>query len=189
MFNEKTTKKQQLEHLYNLFNNCTQCPLGSLGRKNVVFGSGNPESKIVFVGEAPGAQEDAQGKPFVGRSGQLLTKALQCCGINREDIYITNIVKCGPPLNRTPTRNEIMTCTDLLLKKQLSIIKPELICTLGTTAFNYFCGTSHTISQSRGKIFTTNEFHVLPTYHPAYLLRNPKMLPIFVDDLKKVFRL
>ena len=186
---ELKTKKQQLEQLYSLFNNCTRCPLGSLGRTNVVFGSGNPDSKIVFVGEGPGAQEDQQGKPFVGKSGQLLTKVLEHCDINREDIYITNIVKCRPPLNRAPIPLEIMTCTNLLLKKQLSIIQPDIICTLGATAFTYFCGTSRTISQSRGNIFVVKEYNVLPTYHPAYLLRNPKMLPIFVSDIKKLFSL
>lgn len=181
------TKKQQLEELYNLFNNCTQCPLGSLGRENIVFGAGNPDSKIVFIGEGPGAQEDLQGKPFVGRSGQLLTKVLELCGTRREDIYITNIVKCRPPLNRAPAPIEVTTCTNLLLKKQLSIIKPDIICTLGATAFTFFCGNSETISQSRGKIFTFKEYNILPTYHPAYLLRNPKMLPIFISDLEKVF--
>jgi len=182
-----STKKQQLDHLYSLFNNCTNCPLGSLGRINVVFGSGNPDSKIVIIGEGPGAQEDLQGKPFVGRSGQLLTKVLEHCGARREDVYITNIVKCRPPLNRAPAPIEVMTCTNLLLKKQLSIIKPDIICTLGATAFTYFCGTERTISQSRGKVFTVKEYNILPTYHPAYLLRNPKMLPIFISDLEKVF--
>lgn len=180
-------KKQQLEKLYNLFNNCTQCPLGALGRTQVVFGTGNPESKVIIIGEGPGAQEDLQGEPFVGRSGQLLTTALKQLGIEREDIYITNIVKCRPPENRAPLPTETLTCTNLLLKKQLSIIQPEIICTLGATAFTYFCGTSSSISKARGTFFSVKNYTVLPTYHPAYLLRNPKMLPIFIADLQKVF--
>ncbi len=181
------TKKQQLETLYNLFNNCIQCPLGSLGRKNVVFGAGNPDSKIIFIGEGPGAKEDLENTPFIGRSGQLLTKALATCGIKREEVYITNIVKCRPPLNRAPTNIEIATCTNLLLEKQLSIIQPEMICTLGTTAFTYFFGKKTIFSESRGKIFKFNKWKIFPMYHPAYLLRNPKMLPEFVADLEKIF--
>lgn len=184
---QQISKKQQLEQLYKLFNNCTKCPLGTLGRQNIVFGTGNPDSPVVLIGEGPGAKEDLEAKPFIGRSGQLLTKVLEQCGLSRDDIYITNIVKCRPPLNRAPTQLEAMTCTNLLLNKQLSIINPQVICTLGATAFTYFCGTGQTISESRGKIFKAKEYNVLPTYHPAYVLRNPKMLPIFASDLKKVF--
>jgi uracil-DNA glycosylase family 4 len=110
------TKKQQLDQLYNLYKNCIQCPLGTLGRTNVVFGSGNPDSKIIFIGEGPGAQEDLLAEPFVGKSGQLLTKILKELEVKREDIYITNIVKCRPPENRAPAPIEMVTCTSLLLK-------------------------------------------------------------------------
>lgn len=181
------SKAEQLAALYALYNQCTACPLGTAGRKQVVFGKGNPESSVVIIGEAPGSQEDEQGKPFVGRSGQLLTRTLASIGVHVEDVYITNIAKCRPPNNRPPTEFESTTCGTLLLKRQLDIMQPKIICTLGATAFYYFCGNLQTITKARGQIFKVKDFLLLPTYHPAYLLRNNSMLPIFQKDLQTVF--
>src|SRR5579872_2582777 len=130
----KSYKQQLLDQLYAPYRNCTMCPLGTLGRTNVVFGEGNPDADLLFIGEGPGAAEDAQGRPFVGRSGKLLTKTLEGLGIKREDVFITNIVKCRPPENRAPTPVEAGICTNLFLYNQIKIIRPKVICVLGATA-------------------------------------------------------
>ncbi len=150
---------------------CTRCKL-SRGRTQIVFGIGNPRADLVFVGEAPGAEEDAQGEPFVGRAGQLLTRIIQAIGLKREDVYICNIIKCRPPGNRNPEPDEIASCEPFLLK-QLQAIRPKLICALGGPAAHTLLKTKEPISRLRGRLFEFRGIPLLPTYHPAFLLRNP----------------
>lgn len=190
--NPKTYKEKLLQELYAPYQNCHRCPLGSLGRTNVVFGEGNADARLMFIGEGPGADEDAQGRPFVGRSGQLLTKLLSLAGIDRADVFITNIVKCRPPNNRKPLPIESNTCKKLLLLNQIKIIRPDVICTLGSSALSGLLNKDDVkITAMRGKIITTafesplNTIKLLPTYHPAYILRNPKEANTLFDDLQK----
>ena len=160
-----------------------RCPLGSLGRTQVVFGRGNADAKLLLVGEAPGRDEDLQGLPFVGRSGKLLMKILTELEINTSEIYITNVVKCRPPENRTPLPEESLICTNLLLKKQIQVIAPLLICTLGSCATNLLLNSTSSISGLRGKLQQYDNIPLMPTYHPAYILRNPSKLSSLVADL------
>lgn len=184
------TKQQQLDALYAPYKKCTQCPLGNLGRINVVFGSGNPNACLMFIGEAPGKEEDIQNNPFVGRSGQLLNRALNAANINREDVFITNIVKCRPPKNRRPTPQESTTCKNLLLLNQIKIIRPLVICTLGSTAIQELLSMPKLqITDIRGKTQHMDNITIVPTYHPAYILRNPKKLEILINDLMLVQKL
>lgn len=182
-------KQDLLNKLYAPYINCIQCPLGKLGRINVVFGDGNPDAKLIFIGEAPGKEEDLQGKAFVGRSGKLLTKILDLADIKRSDIFITNVIKCRPPANRKPTKKEISICTNLLLFNQIKIIKPEIICTLGASALQGLLNNYKIkISQVRGKPIITQTIPniiILPTFHPAYILRNPKKMHVMIDDIQK----
>jgi DNA polymerase len=150
---------------------CTRCKL-SRSRTQIVFGVGNPQADLVFVGEAPGADEDAQGEPFVGRAGQLLTRIIQAIGMRREDVYICNIIKCRPPGNRNPEADEIAACEPFLLK-QLEAIRPALICALGGPAAQTLLKTKEPISRLRGRWHAFRGIPLLPTYHPAFLLRNP----------------
>lgn len=186
--NKKQAKDVLLSALYAPYQKCTLCPLGSLGRKKVVFGSGNPDAQILLIGEAPGKEEDEQGLPFVGRSGKLLTKILHSIGIERHDIYISNIVKCRPPENRAPFQDEISLCKKLLLKKQIKIINPQVICTLGSVALNALLEQKTPLSKMRGLFTFYQNIPVLPTYHPAYILRNSKKTPLLIQDLQKVFQ-
>lgn len=180
----RTFKQQLLDQLYAPYKDCTMCPLGTLGRTHVVFGEGNPDAKIIFIGEGPGAQEDKEGRPFVGRSGKLLTRTLHHLGIDRSSVFITNIVKCRPPNNRAPTTLEATTCKNLLLFKQIKIIRPKILCTLGSCALNSLLDKDIKISKARGKLIRWENLMLIPTYHPAYILRNPKELPKFVEDIK-----
>lgn len=182
----KTYKQSLLDALYAPYKNCTMCPLGTLGRTNVVFGEGNPDADILFIGEGPGASEDEQGRPFVGRSGKLLTKTLEGLGVQRADVFITNIVKCRPPNNRPPTPQEATTCTSLFLFNQLKIIRPSIICALGSTALKSLFGQEIKISKVRGTIMRWDDYPLIPTYHPAYILRNASELKTFVQDLALV---
>lgn len=175
-----------LENLKNKYAQCTACPLGKLGRTSIVFGRGNPEASLVLIGEGPGAEEDRQGKPFVGASGKLLMHALSAVGITESDIYITNIVKCRPPENRQPTPQESTTCTSLLLWKQLEIIQPKLIGLFGATALTYTIGNATPISRIRGTLKNHGGYSFIPTYHPAYILRNRSALLHFTQDLEKM---
>lgn len=159
----KIIKKEVLE--------CTKCRLHQ-DRRKAVPGEGRENAKLVFIGEAPGRDEDIQGKPFVGKAGQLLTKIIEAINLKREDIYITNIVKCRPPENRNPKEDEILACEPYLLR-QLSIIKPKIICTLGTFAAQALLKTNNPISSLRGHFHPYGNIKLMPTYHPAYLLRNP----------------
>ncbi len=164
---------------------CHLCEL-SKSRKNVVFGEGNPHAKIMFIGEAPGATEDSMGRPFVGRSGELLTKMIEnVLLIERKETYIANIIKCRPPQNRVPTPEEAHTCQPFLLK-QIELIKPRIIVTLGATAYHYMTGDETGITKVRGTIREQNGYTLIPTYHPSFLLRNPSAKKEVFEDLKKV---
>ncbi len=185
----KKYKQQLLNKLYAPYQKCLECPLGFLGRINVVFGEGNPDADFMFIGEAPGKDEDIQGRPFVGRSGQLLNKVLELIGMQRPNLFITNIVKCRPPGNRKPTPEESNTCKKLLLKKQIKIISPKIICTLGAASLQALLEDyTIKISKVRGKLTSWENIPVLPTYHPAYILRNPKELQTLVNDIKKAHK-
>jgi len=162
----------ELKELEEICKNCTLCDL-SKTRTNVVFGEGNPNAKIMFIGEAPGEMEDKTGRPFVGRAGKLLTKIIEnVLELKRDDVYISNIVKCRPPNNRVPTIEEAETCKPYLLK-QIDIINPDILVCLGKTAFMYLMNTDMPISKVRGQIFEYKGKKVIPTYHPSFLLRNP----------------
>ena len=162
----------ELKELEKICKNCTLCDL-SKTRTNVVFGEGNPEARLMLIGEGPGEMEDKTGKPFVGRAGQLLTKIINnVLELDRKDIYIANIVKCRPPNNRVPTIEEAETCKPYLLK-QIDIISPEILVCLGKTAFMYLLNSDLPISKVRGQIFEFKGKKVIPTFHPSYLLRNP----------------
>ncbi len=182
----KAYKEMLLEILYTPYRQCTACPLGSLGRTHVVFGQGNPNASIMFIGEGPGRDEDLQGLPFVGRSGQLLNHVLEAVNIERKDVFITNIVKCRPPHNRQPLPNEMDTCKKILLLDQMKIIRPRIICTLGSTALQGLLDKPCKITQVRGQKLSYAQTPLIPTYHPAYILRNPKELNQFAEDLSLV---
>jgi len=184
MDSKKSFKQELLAQLYAPYKHCTCCPLGKLGRSQVVFGEGNPDTKLMLIGEGPGRDEDLQGRPFVGRSGKLLTRSLEAIGITRKDIFITNIVKCRPPNNRAPTEAERMTCKKILLSKQIKIIQPKVICTLGASSLLGLLDKDKIkITQVRGKKMLWEGIIILPTYHPAYILRNPKELGTLIADL------
>jgi DNA polymerase len=163
---------------------CTRCKLHGR-RTNIVFGVGNPHAELVFVGEGPGHDEDVQGIPFVGRAGQLLTQMITAMGIKREDVYIANVVKCRPPENRTPEKDEIATCLPFLMR-QLANINPKVIVSLGSVASQALLNTNKSISHFRGQWFDFRGAKLMATYHPAYLLRNPHAKPEVWADLKKV---
>jgi len=163
---------------------CTRCGL-CRNRTNVVFGVGNPIARLMFVGEGPGADEDLKGEPFVGRAGQLLTKIIESMGMEREDVYIANVVKCRPPENRTPLPDEIATCSPFLFQ-QILAIRPRVVVCLGTPATQTVLGTRDTITRLRGTFHEINGIRVMPTFHPAYLLRNPAAKRDVWDDMKKV---
>lgn len=171
-----------LENLYAPYTHCQSCPLATLGRTHIVFGQGNPDAHLMIIGEGPGRDEDIQGLPFVGRSGKLLNKILEAVNINRSDIFITNIVKCRPPNNRQPLPDEMNICKNLLLDNQIKIIRPSIICTLGATAIQGLLQRPVKITQLRGQKLRYNDILTIPTYHPAYILRNPKELSKFADD-------
>jgi len=163
---------------------CKLCELGKT-RRNIVFGEGNPYARLVFVGEAPGADEDAQGLPFVGRAGQLLTKIIEAMGMQRKDVYICNILKCRPPQNRNPLPEEITAC-EPFLKKQLRIIAPLYICALGSFAAKTLLKTETPITALRGRFHSYEGIKLMPTYHPAYLLRNPAAKKFVWDDMQLI---
>jgi len=179
-------KAKLLKELYAPYVSCTLCPL-SQQRNIVVFGRGNPDAKMLLIGEGPGRNEDLEGSPFVGRSGKLLSKTLETLKIPEPNLYITNIVKCRPPQNRAPLAQEVATCKDLLLDKQIAIIQPVLICTLGASALTTLFNTQQGITFLRGKTFLYKNIPVFPTYHPAYILRSPSKLTLFTQDLKNAY--
>jgi DNA polymerase len=163
---------------------CTRCGL-CRNRTNIVFGVGDPKARLVFVGEGPGADEDLRGEPFVGRAGQLLTRIIESMGMDRKDVYIANVVKCRPPENRTPLPDEIATCSPFLFQ-QITAIRPRVVVCLGTPAAQTVLGTRDTITRLRGTFHDIGGIRVMPTFHPAYLLRNPSAKREVWDDMKKV---
>jgi len=165
---------------------CRRCKLHPY-RRHIVFGTGNPRAKLVFVGEAPGRDEDLQGEPFVGQAGQLLTKIIQSIKLSRDEVYITNIIKCRPPENRNPEPDEISACEPFLIK-QIQVIRPELICALGTFAAQTLLKTEEKISALRGNFHEYQGIPLMPTYHPAFLLRNPYRKREVWEDMKKIRR-
>ncbi len=180
----KSEKTKALSKLEKQVKKCTKCGLCE-DRTNVVFGVGDPDADLMFVGEAPGYYEDMQGEPFVGRAGQLLTKIIESIGLKREEVYIANILKCRPPENRNPNAKEIVLCSPHLIK-QIEIIRPKVICALGTFAAQTLLDTKEAIGKLRGKFFEYQGTKFLPTYHPAYLLRNPNDKKKVWSDIKKV---
>ena len=178
---------------------CTRCPLHKQGRKQIVFGVGNPEAELMFVGEGPGADEDEQGEPFVGRAGQLLNNMIKAMGITREQVYIANIVKCRPPGNRTPEREECETCSPFLMR-QIAVIKPKVIVALGATAAKTLLAMNSSMAQLRGRVYDFKPAGVRSndpnwdgcklavTYHPAFLLRDPRQKGEAWKDLQMVMK-
>lgn len=167
---------------------CTRCKLAGLGRRQVVFGVGNPSADLMFVGEAPGADEDVQGEPFVGRAGQLLTKMIEAMGLTREVVYIANVIKCRPPANRNPDPDEVETCEPFLLR-QIDIVQPKVVVALGKFAAQTLLRTDTPITRLRGQVHQLRGVHLVPTFHPAYLLRSPDKKRDAWDDLKRVMAL
>jgi uracil-DNA glycosylase len=164
---------------------CSRCKLHTLGRTQVVFGVGNPSADLMFVGEAPGADEDIQGEPFVGRAGQLLTKIIEAIGLRREDVYIANVIKCRPPGNRNPEPDEVEQCAPFLFR-QIDTVKPKVIVALGKFAAQCLLQTNDPITRIRGREFKYRDAILMPTYHPAYLLRTPSAKREVWEDMKRV---
>jgi DNA polymerase len=177
---------QSLPALRVHIGDCTRCKLHALGRRQVVFGVGNPQAELMFVGEAPGADEDRLGEPFVGRAGQLLTKIIEAIGLKRDDVYIANVIKCRPPENRNPEPDEVATC-EPFLTRQIDLIHPRVIVALGTFAAHALLKTDAPISRLRGRV---HDFRggskLVPTFHPAFLLRSPDRKRDVWEDMKKV---
>jgi uracil-DNA glycosylase family 4 len=166
---------------------CTRCVLSRLGRKTIVFGEGNPYAELMFVGEGPGADEDEQGRPFVGRAGQLLNKMIEAMGLKREQVYIANVVKCRPPGNRTPEREEVETCSPFLLR-QIAVIQPKAIVALGAVAARCLLGMNEPMAKLRGQWFDFRGTRLAVTYHPAFLLRDPRQKKEAWKDLQMVMK-
>jgi uracil-DNA glycosylase len=162
---------------------CTRCKLHTLGRSQIVFGVGNPDAELMFVGEAPGADEDAQGVPFVGRAGQLLTKMIEAMGLKRDDVYIANVLKCRPPGNRNPEPDEIAQCEPFLFR-QLESVQPKVVIALGAFAARTLLKTDAPISRLRGRVHHFRGAKLIPTFHPSFLLRSPGYKREAWDDLK-----
>ena len=165
---------------------CTRCALHK-GRNKLVFGAGNPRAELMFVGEGPGADEDAQGLPFVGRAGQLLNKMIEAMGLKRDDVYIANVVKCRPPDNRTPERDEMETCSPFLVR-QIEAIQPKVLVALGATATKALLGVNEPMSALRGRWHDFRGTKLVATYHPAYLLRDPRQKGEAWKDLQMAMR-
>jgi DNA polymerase len=183
-FKNKNNNSFKLYNLYRNVKDCKRCNLFK-SRKNVVFGVGNINSKIMFIGEAPGEHEDKTGFPFVGKSGVILNNMIRAMRYMPEDVYICNLIKCRPPGNRNPKLVEIKKCR-IFVEQQLSIIKPIVVISLGAYASNFILNKNAKISQIRGKFFRYKKTYVMPTYHPSYLLRNPEQKKYSWNDLKKV---
>jgi len=173
-----------LEDVEKIAVSCSKCELAA-GRTNVVFGIGDPSAALMFIGEAPGRNEDLEGVPFVGRAGQLLDKILEAAGIERDDVYIGNIIKCRPPNNRTPMTSEIEACAPYLAK-QIELIAPRIICTLGLPATQTLLGLRGSMGSLRGKMYRDRDIRIIPTYHPAAALRDPKYKRPLWEDFQFV---
>lgn len=183
---DKGSEAETLEMIRKDLGDCRRCGLHK-GRKHIVFGVGNPKARLVLVGEGPGYEEDLHGVPFVGQAGQLLTKILKAIHLSREDVYIGNIIKCRPPGNRNPEPEEIAACLPFL-QRQIRAIRPGLICALGTFAAQTLLQTHTPISRLRGHFHTYEDIPVLPTYHPAFLLRNPAKKRDVWEDMQELQR-
>jgi DNA polymerase len=177
--------EQALQAIRGDIGDCTRCKLHRLGRRQIVFGVGNPSADLMFVGEAPGADEDIQGFPFVGRAGQLLTKIIEAIGLGRDDVYIANVIKCRPPENRNPEPDEVETCEPFLFR-QIDSVQPKVIVALGTFAAKALLKTQDPISRLRGRAFEYRGATLIPTFHPAFLLRSPDRKRDVWEDMKKV---
>lgn len=184
---EQMTPEQALRAIRDDIGDCTRCVLHKQGRKQIVFGVGNPRAQIMFVGEAPGADEDIQGEPFVGRAGQLLNNMISAMGIRREDVYIANIIKCRPPGNRTPEREECDTCSPFLMR-QIEVVKPKIIVALGAVAAKTLLCVNDAMVNLRGRIYDFRNTKLAVTYHPAYLLRDPRQKKEAWKDLQMVMK-
>ena len=176
---------ESLEAIREDIGECVRCKLCALGRKQIVFGVGNPNANLMFVGEAPGRDEDIQGIPFVGRAGQKLTQIIEAIGLKREDVYIANVIKCRPPENRNPEPDEVEQCEPFLFR-QVDTIKPKVIVALGTFAAKSLLKSNESISRLRGRVFEYRGAKLVPTFHPAFLLRNPSCRREVWEDMKKV---
>lgn len=177
-------KEKALEELQNKALLCEECALFA-SRRNLVFGKGDPDASLVFVGEAPGMEEDIRGEPFVGRAGTLLTKIIGAMGLKREEVYIANCLKCRPPQNRNPLPSEVIACREFLLK-QIEIIGPKVVCCLGKFSAQTLLMSEEPISRLRGKFYDFKGVKLMPTFHPAYLLRNPEEKKPVWEDMKKI---
>ncbi len=180
----RRTVEEGLGHIRDDLGDCRRCGL-SANRTHIVFGEGHPGARLVFVGEGPGFEEDRSGRPFVGPAGQLLTKIIEAIKLSRDQVYICNVIKCRPPGNRNPAPDEIAACRPFL-ERQIAAIRPEAICTLGTFAAQALLNTQMPISRLRGRFHSYNGIQLMPTYHPAYLLRNPDQKRAVWEDMKQV---
>lgn len=184
---EAIEKARRLKALRQEIGDCRRCPLHQ-GRRNIVFGEGSPDASLMFIGEGPGQEEDLQGRPFVGRAGELLTRLIKNIGMKREDVYIANVVKCRPPMNRAPKPEEIKACLPFL-ERQVEIIRPKVIMTLGDVATKALLKTRAGITAVRGRVYEFMGAKVVPTFHPAYLLRNSSQKRLTWADAQKAMAL
>jgi uracil-DNA glycosylase family 4 len=182
MFDQDRGVEESLETIRADLGDCRRCKLAS-GRNHIVFGAGNPKAELMFVGEAPGADEDAQGLPFVGRAGQLLTKVLEAMEMHREDVFICNILKCRPPGNRNPETDEISACESFLFR-QIASVKPKVVCALGAFGAQTLLRTTEPIGRLRGRLIDYRGAKLMATFHPAYLLRNPNEKRKVWEDMR-----
>jgi uracil-DNA glycosylase len=181
----KAQSPESLSAIREDIGDCVRCKLCTLGRKQIVFGVGNPNANLMFVGEAPGRDEDIQGIPFVGRAGQKLTQIIEAIGLTRDDVYIANVIKCRPPDNRNPEPDEVEQCEPFLFR-QVDTIKPKVIVALGTFAAKSLLKSTDSISRLRGRVYDYRGAKLVPTFHPAFLLRNPSCRREVWEDMKKV---
>ena len=181
------TEIEVLRNLYKTFRGCEACALGTT-RRSFVFGEGHPTADLMFVGEGPGEDEDLSGRPFVGKAGRLLDRIIEAMSLKRGDVFIANVVKCRPPGNRSPLPDEVATCTPILIR-QIETVQPRVIVALGATAFRFFKGGNVSITRGRGRTFEWHGHTVMPTFHPAYVLRNPRAKREVWEDMKQVMSL
>jgi DNA polymerase len=182
---EPAARPAALQAIRDHIGDCTRCPLAYAGRRSIVFGDGDPNARLMFVGEGPGADEDTTGVPFVGKAGQLLNNMIAAMGLKREQVYIANIVKCRPPANRVPEPVEANSCTQFLVR-QVDVVQPQIIVALGATAAMYLLGVKQSLASLRGQWFESRGAKVLVTYHPAFLLRDPRQKAEAWKDLQQV---
>jgi DNA polymerase len=189
LYSEKAAPPENLTlaHVRKELGDCKRCKLHR-ARRTIVFGEGNEKASLMLIGEAPGYDEDIQGRPFVGKAGQLLTKILQSINLSREEVYIANIIKCRPPQNRNPEADEILSCNPFLVK-QITTVQPRIICALGSFSAQTLLKTDTKITALRGKLYDLEGIMVIPTYHPAFLLRNPERKREVWEDMKKIAEL